>query len=374
MKLYLYILKETLSIFFLALLVFTALFILSRFSRFTDLFLQRGVEIKDILLLFFYASFSYLTFSLPMAFLLSCLVVLGRLSHENEIFILKVAGINLRHLFVPYLFFACCIGILNFMNTSFFLSKSTEKLEGAILNTLKKSFSLEEKEGIFNDSIPGIVIYVDRTEGKVYRGILISDERDERVKQIITAQKGEIKFSSSSLDLYFDLKNGSLHRWEKDKDTYRSFSFKNYAFSFNLSSLFQSAKILKKRVYEMSYHELKERIKIASEKERYELLFELYNKFSLSLSPVAFTFLIVPIGVRRKGGRVSGLLLSLSLFLFFYLLLALCERIGERLNFSPFFMAFLPTYMVAFSGLLMTRDLNGEKRFELERLKRFIGI
>ena len=93
-KLYLYLLKELGSLFFLSLLIFTFILVVSRLGRMADLVINKGVDLTDIVLLILYSFPAYLTFTFPMAFLLSTIVVLGRLSSENEILALKANGIK----------------------------------------------------------------------------------------------------------------------------------------------------------------------------------------------------------------------------------------------------------------------------------------
>jgi lipopolysaccharide export system permease protein len=377
MRLYGYILREIFGILLVGLFVFTSILILNRFSKLTELILEKGVSLKDILLLFVYSSPSQLTFSLPMSFLLATVIVLGRLSSENEILALKACGIDLRHLFVPVSFMALLIVGFGLFNTSYLLAKSTDGAELTLLEIMKKSVSFDEKEGIFHDTIPGVVIYVDRIrrEEGVLEGILISDKRDPKVPQLILAKRGGIRFDPSTLILHFNLEKGSLHRWEKAKDAYRMFSFENYAFSLNLSSLLNTARLVRKKPFEMSYKELKEKIEKARGAEKEELLFELYKKLSISLSPLPFTLLLVPLGIRRRtGGKFSGLLYGLSLFLLYYILLAFSERIRNAFGLPPFLMSSLPNGTVALLGLFLSRGLNEERDDRLEGIKRVLGL
>lgn len=356
---------------------FTSLLVLHRFSRMTELILRKGVSFFDILLLFLYSSPTHLSFSLPMSFLLATVIVLGRLSNENEVFILKASGIDLRHLFLPVSFVAILIVFFSLFNTSYLLSMSTKQVDLTLLKILKKSVSFDDRDGIFYDAIPGVVVYVDRIKRQegLLEGIVISDERDQNVHQFIAASRGGIKFDPATLFLHFDLEKGALHRWERHKDAYRVFSFDSYAFSLNLSSLFDTARIVKRRPFEMTYKELREKIEKANPGEKKDLLFELYQKFSISLSPLAFTLLVVPLGIRRRtGGKFSGLLYSLLLFLLYYMLLAFSERLNKASSLAPLFLSSVPNYVVASFGLYLSRALNRDKPDKLTRLRKTLGL
>ena len=180
-KFYVYLLKELLLLFFLSLAVFTFILVLSNLGKLADQVVNKGVGLGDILLLIVFSSPKFLTFTLPMAFLLSSVVALGRLSSENEILALKASGINLRYLFVPIATLGLAVLLAGFLNSSLLLSKSSRAFHDTLANIITKGFSIEDKEGIFNDSIKGVVIYIDKVDAKKrsLSGIVISDDRDE---------------------------------------------------------------------------------------------------------------------------------------------------------------------------------------------------
>src|SRR5271157_4181184 len=151
-KFHLYLFKELLLFFILSVSVFTFIFVLGRLGKMADLVINKGVNLKDILLLLAYSSPPFLTFTLPMAFLLSSVVALGRLSAENEVLVLKASGVNLRHLFVPIAMLGLIVFLAGFLNNAFLLSKSSDALRQTLINIGKRQFSIEE--GVFNE-FPG---------------------------------------------------------------------------------------------------------------------------------------------------------------------------------------------------------------------------
>ncbi len=363
-KLYIYLLKELLSLFLLSVGIFTFIMVLSRIGKIADLVINKGVEIKDILLLILYSSPPYLTFTMPMAFLLATIVVLGRLSSENEILALKANGINLRCLFIPVGTLGCAVMIASLLNTNFLLSNSAEAFRNTLLNIAKKGISIEDKEGIFNDSIPGVVIYIDKvnTQNRHLTGIIISDDRDEGVKQTITAASGAVNLDVTSLDISFLLENGAVHRWEKKTDSYRSLTFTNYVFSMNLMNVLPHNRELRRRPYEMSVRDLARARAQAKGAEYYDLSLELYKKFSVPFASVAFILLAVPLGIRhRSEGKFIGVVYSLAIFFSYYVLVALIENV-RVLSVPPIIVAFTPDLLFSAAGVYVVKRLNHEEQ------------
>ncbi len=361
----LYILKELIITLLVSIGVLTFILILSRLGKLADLVINKGVGLSDILFLIIYSAPPYLTFTLPMAFLLSTIVVLGRLSSENEILILKSSGVNLKNLLTPIIALGLFIAFCGLFNTNLFLPKSGDLFRNTLINVIKKGVSVEDKEGVFNDTIPGIVIYIEKvdTQNKVLTGIVVSDDRDKDVKQAISAEKGYININPDTLDLYFALEKGSLHRWEKIKDTYSTIVFENYTFSMNLSSMVRFGGELRKSWYEMDRKELNKNL--AAEKnyaKRYDILLELYKKITIPLSSLAFIFLTIPLGIRRRiEGKFSGTLYSLLVFVLYYILMAFTENIGKTIHLPALLTAFLPDLIIAATGLYLLKNINEEE-------------
>ena len=378
-RLYLYLFNELVSLFFLSLLIFTFILVMSRLGRIADLVINKGVDLSDILFLILYSFPAYLTFTFPMAFLLATIVVLGRLSSENEILALKASGIDLRYLLVPFGVLGIAISLVGVLNTTVFVSHAAEAFRDTLLDIAKKSISVEDKEGIFNDSIPGVVIFIEKVDrsNRSLSGILISDDRDEGVKQTISADRGIMNLDAGTLDLSFTLHNGSLHRWEKGSDTYRTVSFKDYVFAMNLMTVLAHNRELKRKPHEMSLHELMAKHQAATEDEQYDWVLEIYKKFTIPLAAAVFVLVGVPLGVtRRAEGKFSGVVYSLLIFISYYILIALTENTGRQYKISPLLITITPNILVAVTGVYLLRHLNTEEqartpgpwRYVLEKL------
>jgi lipopolysaccharide export system permease protein len=363
-KFYIYLLKEMTNIFLLSLGTLTFILVLGRLGKLTDLVINKGVALRDIILLIVYSSPPYLTFTLPMAFLLSTIVVLGRLSVENEILALKANGIDLKCLFVPIALIGCIITIIALFNTNALLPQSADLFRNTLLNIVKKGITIEGKEGVFNDTVPGVVIYVDRvdTKKRILRGILVSDDRNPAARLTVSAGRGIINLDPVTLDLHFVLEDGSLQSWEKADDAYKSVSFANYTFTMNLASMLPQTAGLRKRPFEMDTKELRGQLAQADVSKRYDLLLEIFKRISIPLSSLAFVLVTIPLGIRRSvEGRFSGVVYSLLLFVFYYILMALTENMGKASHLPAVITAFAPNFTMALIGLYLLRNLNQEE-------------
>jgi lipopolysaccharide export system permease protein len=373
-KFHLYILKELSYILLLSLAILTFILVMNRLGKLTDLVINKGVELIDIVLLIIYSSPPFLTFTLPMAFLLSTIVTLGRLSTENEILALKASGVNLRCLFVPIASVGILITAIALFNTNLLLPTSANLFRDTLVNVLKKGITVDDKEGIFNDTIPGVVIYIDKVDPQSNKltGVLVSDDRNKDEKQTISASNGFIHLDPVTLDLSFILYNGSLHKWEKKNDTYRTVSFKDYTFMINLANMLPPSAGVRKRPFEMDRKELRKAMELVNKDRQYDLQIEIYKKITIPMSALAFILLTVPLGIRRKvEGRFSGIIYSLVLFVFYYFLMALTENLGKTLLIPPLLVVSIPNTTIVLLGLYLLRNLNVEEPTKTSQTIRF---
>jgi lipopolysaccharide export system permease protein len=300
-----------------------------------------------------------------MAFLLSTIVVLGRLSSENEILALKANGINLRSLLVPFAVLGFAIFVVGVLNTTVLVSHAGDAFRNTVVTIAKKSISVEDKEGSFNDSIPEVVIFIEKVDKKNrdLSGIFISDDRDEGVRQTISAERGVVNLDTNTLDLSFSLRNGSVHRWEKVTDTYRTVAFRDYVFAMNLMNVLPRISEVRRRPHEMGLRELAARYRAATGPEKYDYLLDLYKKFTIPMAAAAFVLVGVPLGIRRRAeGRFSGVVYSLLIFVSYYVVTALTENIGGQFSISPLLVSITPNLLVAGVGLYLLKDLNTEEQ------------
>ena len=328
-KFHFYLLKELLLLFFLSLSVFTFILVISRLGKMADLVINRGVDLKDILLLIAYSCPPFLTFTLPMAFLLSSVVALGRLSSENEILALKASGVNLRYLFVPISMLGVAVFFAGFLNNSLLLSKSSEAFRNILVNIAKKGISIEE--GIFNE-FPGVVIYIDKVDAATRACPASSSPTTgtRRAARPFTAEKGSVNVDLKTFDLSFMLKNGSLQRWQRQADTYRSLSFKNYAF-YTQPREPPPQQGAEKKAVGNGHQGAAKGLSLQQSPKTGTSLPSRYTRNSACLFPSSPSCCSpFPSGIKRRTeGKFSGVVYSLLIFICYYILSAIMENIGK---------------------------------------------
>ncbi|MBI3592437.1 MAG: LptF/LptG family permease [Nitrospirae bacterium] len=204
------ILKELLSSFLLSTLFLNFTLMMEKLLRLSRLLSGVGASIADIAKIVFYLQPQILILTIPMAMLLSVLLVYGRMNTDNELTILKSSGMSFKKIATPvaYLGVACFVtGIA----MSFYLSpRSSSALRHGLTEILVKRAPMAIEEGIFNASFKNIVILVkEKPAPDSLSGIFIVDERKKEEQKIIIAREGKIVPDNDTLS--FSLTNGHVY-------------------------------------------------------------------------------------------------------------------------------------------------------------------
>jgi len=114
-----YFYKEFFTLFFISLLAFLIIYLVIDFFGKIDKFLEAGVSLKVAVSYFIYQTPFILQQMIPIAVLISVMLMLGIMNKHNEILALKNSGLSLFNLAYPLIVVSLLIGI-----GSFFISES----------------------------------------------------------------------------------------------------------------------------------------------------------------------------------------------------------------------------------------------------------
>jgi len=202
--------------FFIALFVLLMQFI----WVYVDDMVGKGAGFGLILEIIFYNSISLIPWALPIAILISSVMVMGNLGERYELASLKSAGVSLIRVIRPMLYFAIAITFFSFFSSNNLVPIANLKFKSRLhdIRTQKPTLNLEE--GVFNEDFKGFIIHIGEKEDddRTIRDVIIYDHQDyNRGKfSMITAESGEMYMTSDNVYFVMNLKNG-YHYQEGEK-------------------------------------------------------------------------------------------------------------------------------------------------------------
>ncbi len=358
----LYIIREISSLFLLGIVLFTLVLLMGRLIKLTELVVSRGVPFADVSKMILYLIPSFLTYTIPMAFLLAVLLAFGRLSADNEIIVIKASGISLFQVMPPVLFCALVAALFAFGVSSIGAPWGNSAFRELSLQVLTKNIAATIREKTFWDDIPGVVMYTDHYEekNKQLTGVVIHDGRNQLRPMTIFARDGVISGASGSNALLLSLQNGSIHMAGKD-GLYRLVYFGEYSMTVGdkenstPQARNESDIWLTDLIRQMNDPALPAALRL-----RHRI--EFHSRITFPCASFVFAILAVPLGIQnRRSGKSGGFAISVLIILSYYVMMSVAKSFPERGLLPSSIALWLPNLVFLGIGLYFLRMASLEK-------------
>ena len=342
-----YILKELALTFLVCLAGLNLLLMMEKVLRLSLLITGLGASYADVirLVLLIQPQISMLT--LPMAFLLSALLTYGRLGFDNELTVMRSAGMRFRQ-FVRPLFYLSALLLLVSLSTSIYLMpRSAKELRVRMNSLLRERAPLSIEPGLFFTAFKDILILVNAKPDPVtLKGVFIFDGHDADSERVIAAREGKL-LTGEDISPGFSLKDGTVHIVSADGST--EIEFEGYDFRVDVGS-----ELLGRKRVEMSLAALY-RGSLSEGKSGREHMIELQRRLSFPLLIVGLAMLSGPLSmIAGRRGRLGGFVIGVVVFTLYYIALIYSENI-VRSGSVHYAVCWLPLVILTAAGLLMYR-------------------
>lgn len=395
------------------------IFLLQFLIRFADRIIGKGLDTVIVIKLIVYNMAWMIALIVPMSILVAILMTFGGLSQNNETTALKASGVSLYRLTFPVFLFSAVVFFLlvQFNNKVYPDANYNARVLIQSINAKKPTLALTP--GVFSQEINNVAILAKDVDSKSdeMRRVIIFDYNDPLKTNIVTAESGNIYFSSDQKKLIIDLKRGEIHESNNiDNKTYRKLNFQKHRiylsgeqFSFqqlessirgerelsasqikeiidslakvesnyertqktNLRKYFlityleSSQKIIPSRA--AIYFRALDHIRISKniavsfqDQKNYlkrlmsEYEVEYHKKYSIPFACIIFVLIGAPLGVMiRKGGFGPAATTSLIFFVIYWAFLIAGEKLAEREILSPFWGMWSANFFLGILGLYM---------------------
>ena len=352
--LYRYLWKECWNIFIVGILAITIIVFMGRITRVMQMIITKGVGMADILRFCLLLMPYLLLFTIPMAGMIAVLVTFLRLSNDNEIMALKTSGISVVQLLPPVLGFSLLITAAALFFSLYATPWGNQEMRQLLLDITKRRADLGVREQIFNNDFDKMVFFVNHvpSSGGLMHGIFLSDDRDPRVPNAITADTGRMIFDPKTERLVLQLFNGRVLRLSDDATSFHSVQFDTYQVPLELFQFTPKTK----SEDEMYYPELLQALSRAQpgSVEQNKLLIEINRRIALPLGVTIMVLTVMPLGISTQvRGRAMGLIMGLGVFLLYYLLLTAAWRLGTYALIPPALAPWMPNAIFLFLAMFL---------------------
>jgi|TARA_B110000263_G_scaffold148077_1_gene128442 lipopolysaccharide export system permease protein len=379
--------------------------------KYIDDLIGKGLDAFQVSQLIMYSIARFIPLALPIAVLISSVMVIGKLGEDYELAALQSSGISLLKIMKPIFLIVIVISSFSYIFSNYIMPIANFKGGSLLYDIKKKKPALNIKEGIFYNDIDGYSIKIETKSdnGNTLNNILIYDHTNNSGnKKVIIAESGNMNITNDERYMELNLFNGisyiEIEEIKKSKkNPHRKISFdkelirfdlasfniknsellykghyamlnnqqllnsidslknkviikekliysrleKNYHYKQDVNQNFNNdiIKINKNRIYETAINKLRvlrSVCKSNSDDLEYKKKIiskhkiEWHRKISIAFSCIIMFLIGAPLGaIVRKGGFSIPLLMSIILFVIFYVTSIIGEKSAKDLIISP---------------------------------------
>lgn len=312
-----------------------------------------------------------LVFSIPLATLAGIIVGFSRMGSDSEIVAMRAAGVGSWTMIWPALLIGLlCTGVTTYLHLKE-APEAARDLERIALQGMLAKLESPVEPRTFN-MLPRYVIYV-RDGNKdlgTWGRVFIFGQEDQATK-VYTARSGRIDSSGDQSELVltdvlittFSSATAEAKADQSDPSSITGAGEGSYVversdqlrFSINTgrTEVVQRINDRDTNADAMDWSDLRERVVSGSAEEQREAVRVLNRRTALSLAPLVFSLLGAILGLRiRRGGKSVGVLVTIIVVIFYYLLSLLGESLARAGTMSPYVGPWLATIFILALSLL----------------------
>jgi lipopolysaccharide export system permease protein len=357
-----YVLQSFLTAFFLAWLVLSFVMTIGLLVKITQLLIE-GLPIRAVGLFMLVGFPETLQLTVPLALLVSSLLVFSRLSADSEIAAMRSCGVNLLMIMKwPVLVAALCTLLGFYVNNEIVPRGHDVRRNIQSLISVEVGIDLLEP-GRFITDFPDLTLWFAKKEGNWVSDLLVFDRSQKGMTREIRAEKALV--STNGADLVLEMYKVRVDPIEADRPGVASADRFKHVIPDALKRRSSMRKEKDMRFFEIvrEVRELKANKEHAPKELRDKMLSifrtKLHTRFVYAFAAIFFVLIGVPLGIRthRKESSI-GMALSLAVSLTFYLGVIVANSLDALPAFLPHVLVWVPVALCAlFAAWLIPKNL-----------------
>ena len=321
--------------------------------------------------------------TIPLALLVSSILVFSRLSADSEIAAMRACGVNLLTIMRGPLVFACCCTLLGMFINNEIVPRGHE-VRRDLVRRISVGAGLELLEpGKMIDEFPKVKIFFDEKEGNTLKGLVVLDYSDPKVDRTLTAASATVV--SEGRDIVLDLQNVTVDPLDESnpgmaymgrarhrvKDALKESKYNRKEKDLRFGEI--GAKIDARAADVRKLREEARKIPDGAKEERADarkllkkaraslsdIRTEFQKRFVFAFASICFVLIGVPLGIRaQRRESTIGMAISLVTALGYYLVVILTTNLSKNFAVHPECLIWLPVLVcVALAGYLIPKNL-----------------
>ncbi|MEE8341116.1 MAG: LptF/LptG family permease [Candidatus Neomarinimicrobiota bacterium] len=354
-----YLLQQFTTILLMALMGFVTVFIIVDLIENMDKFIDNSVQLKIILLFYFYTLPWFFSIGLPMATLIATIFSIGLIAKRNEWTAMKSSGISLYRIAVPLIFAGIVLSFISYELDNSLVTSGNEQ----VTEIEQKHMRRKARRNTFRTSkiLHDVLLQKQETAHISLAKYFISGMEADNVT-IVFLENGILTKRIDARKMFW---NDSLLLWKMNNYSIRKFD--EYGEEINviiaigdtlINANFTPDDITKqfKSPDEMNFTELTERIALLKENGVKTVRWEVarYNKVSFALTSLIVILFGLPLAVsKQKGGLAFAAGMSVFIIFTYYAFIKFGQSLGYKEVLDPFISAWIGNVIFTIGGVIL---------------------
>lgn len=307
----------------------------------------------------------FMVYSFPMSVLLATLLTYSRMSADGEITALRSCGISVARLIAPALILSLMVSGLTFVFNEAIVPTANLQAKNTLKAALKQENPQFKSKDILyqqygqiplpeGSSEEGLVrsFYARRFDGKKMIDLTVLDFSQGKIQQVLSAESAIWQPDQN----VWEFKNGTTYIINSDGSYHSILKFDQQKLRLPRAPLDFAQE--QRNPEEMNIAELKRYIELVRQsgnfKEERKLDVRLQQKYALPFICVVFALVGSPLGIRpQRTSAAKGFGVSVLIIFGYYLLLFVCQALGQVEVLSPVLAGWMPNIICLGAGLFL---------------------
>ncbi|MGC4074498.1 MAG: LptF/LptG family permease [Nibricoccus sp.] len=335
-------------------------------------FLAGRMSLGTTLRLLFWLLPYAVTYALPMGILCGVLLVLGRMSAENEVTAMRAAGLSLLRIARPIYVFGAVAMICALIVNLEIMPQARAQYKQELVNVVRTDPKLLLVPKTFIREFRNMVVYVGERHGDALKDVWVWRlDSESRVINCLKAQSGRIQFDDSDNSLVFTAQDAVMEtRDEKAPESFKEMPrvgpYESSSLKFPLEKLF-GRQMVSTRAEWLTFSVLRAEIAKretpvpgGDEAERVarltKLRMVLQDKLAMGVAVLTFVFVAVPLGIKvSRRETTANLGVAVILALSYYFISVVVKWLDGYPQIRPDLWLWLPNVIFVSLGIWLMR-------------------
>ncbi len=179
----------------------------------------KGLGMLIVFELLGYKCVGLIPMAMPLAILISSVMVFGNMGERYELSSFKSGGVSLARIMAPIIFLGTLGSVFSYVANNYLIPVANLKFGSRMYDIQHQKPALNLEAGVFNDDFDGFAIHINEKlpDGNTIKDVLIYDHRDASsgLLREIAAKEGEMFVDNNDKYFVLNLKDGNQYVEQK---------------------------------------------------------------------------------------------------------------------------------------------------------------